>query len=81
LDFTTDDGWVRGVVVEAVGATNSGVVLRSESRSGSFFCILDLAQDVAAGYQGQTNAGTYYATSPDAVCAGETFVADVAAGW
>jgi type IV pilus assembly protein PilA len=82
LDFATDNGWVRGVVVEAIGATNSGVVLRSESRSGSFFCILDLAQDVAApGYQGQTAAGTYYATSTDATCAGETFVADVATGW
>jgi type IV pilus assembly protein PilA len=82
LDFATDDGWVRGVTVEAVGATNSAVILRSESRSGSFFCILDLAQDVAApGYEGQTNAGTYYATSPNNVCAGETFSADVATGW
>lgn len=81
LNFTVDDGWVRGVQVEALGVSNTAVILRSESRSGTYFCILDLAQDTTTAYQGQTEAGTYYATSADATCAGETFVANVETGW
>jgi type IV pilus assembly protein PilA len=83
LDFTKDDGWVRGVQVESLETGNNGVLLRSESKSGTFFCIMDLARDVSAAYEGQTKAGTYYAkvSPPTAVCTGASFSADVATGW
>lgn len=53
LNYTLDDAWVAGVV-PALGATDQVVVLRSESRSGTVFCLAD----VATG----TSAGTYYAS-------------------
>jgi type IV pilus assembly protein PilA len=81
LDFLSDNGWVRGVFPEAVDASSSAVMLRSESRSGSVFCIMDLSQEVPLGYEGETQAGTYYATTADGTCAGSSWDPDVAAGW
>lgn len=81
LDWTLDDGWTRGVDVESLEAGNNGVLLRSESKSGTWFCLMDLARDVTLAYEGKTTAGTYYAKSTDAVCAGEAFNADVGTGW
>ncbi len=79
LNFTTDNGWVRGVVVEELdGVTNGNwVVLRSESRSGTRFCI----QDIAPG----ATAGTYYANAATDDCPAGGAVAgwdaDAGTGW
>ncbi len=81
LDFAVDDGWVRGVLVESLEGGNNGVLLRSESKSGTWYCLMDLARNVTLAYEGKTAAGTYYAKSTDATCAGETFSADVGTGW
>ena len=77
LDFSTDNGWQRGVVVEGLSDSDNGVLLRSESKSGSYFCLLDLARTPAAAVEGKSAAGTYFATSADATCTGETF----GSGW
>jgi type IV pilus assembly protein PilA len=77
LNFTTDDGWVRGALVEELDTNGAWVVLRSESRSGDFFCI----QDIATG----STAGTYYATASTANCPAGGAVAgwsaDAGTGW
>ena len=64
LAWGTEDAAARGVIVQAVGGTPSGqlVVLRSWSKSGTMFCIADVAQDLTATTAGvPTGAGTYYA--------------------
>jgi type IV pilus assembly protein PilA len=77
LDFGTDNGWVRGALVEELDAAGNWVVLRSESRSGTFFCI----QDIATG----ATAGTYYANAAAADCPAGGAVAgwdaDAGTGW
>jgi type IV pilus assembly protein PilA len=66
---TADNAWVREVAVEELDTNGNWVVLRSESRSGTFFCV----QDIATG----TVAGTYYATAASSDCP----AGGAASGW
>ena len=64
LNWSTNDAGQRGVVVNSIGGGTSGdqaVALQSLSKSGTMFCILDVAQTLSAAFMGQTAAGTYYA--------------------
>lgn len=69
LAWNTDDAAARGAnVVEVTGGTTSdqAVVLQSLSKSGTQFCIMDIAQS-GITLRGQSTAGTFYhkdATSP-----------------
>lgn len=63
LNWTTDDAGARGVEVRTVAGGTSGdqaVVLASLSKSGTMFCIKDIAQNLTTAVAGDTDAGTYY---------------------
>jgi type IV pilus assembly protein PilA len=76
LTWNTTDATQNGVMA-AVDAASQVVVLVSTSKSGSQFCIMNIAQDLGAAVNGQTLAGTYYAkkdgvaTAPTSVAVGE----------
>lgn len=62
LDWGNPDATQRGVVVENVGSGGRGVVLKTLSKSGTLFCLIDTAEDFPyTGYAGVSQAGTYYA--------------------
>jgi type IV pilus assembly protein PilA len=80
LDWTTTDASSNGVMA-ALDATEQVVVLVSTSVSGNQFCIMNIAQDLAAGsVNGQTAAGTYYARNPNPVSPPSTSVATNSCG-
>lgn len=61
LDFTTTDADRNGVMVAVVNP--QVVVVTSTSRSNRRFCIMHIAVDQSAAVNGQTLAGTYYASA------------------
>lgn len=68
LDWSSDDAAARGVQVLAIGGgtgADQGVALKSLSKSGTMFCIMDIAQTLTAAFMGETAAGTYYAKEDD----------------
>lgn len=72
LDWSTTDADVEGVM-GAISGTQV-VVLVSTSQSGKQFCIMNIAADVGTAVNGQTAAGTYYATNPAEVTTPPTSV-------
>lgn len=66
LDWGNPDAGARGLEIVSVdGGTNSdqAVALQSLSKSGTMFCIADIAQNLTGGetFMGESGAGTYYA--------------------
>ncbi|MCA1834188.1 MAG: hypothetical protein LC750_15945, partial [Actinobacteria bacterium] len=64
-------------VPEELATGSQAVVLRSWSSSGTTFCLMDVAADLAAAFHGKTSAGTYYAkvasTASGDTCATATY--------
>jgi len=87
LNWTTADAAARGLVVqEAAAGTPAGqtVILRSLSKSGTLFCIADVAQDLSVSGGVSVDAGTYYVKVANAslttTCTG-TWQVTTALGW
>jgi type IV pilus assembly protein PilA len=81
LNYASADASARGVEVDQLDTNGTWVVLKSLSKSGTMFCL----QDIASG----TSAGTYYAKVASATATtacptgGSTtnWFADAGSGW
>jgi type IV pilus assembly protein PilA len=78
IDWSTTDATSSGVRVALSGTPPQVVVLVSTSKSGSQYCIMNIAADLTTGVNGQTLAGTYYkknsatvSTPPTSVSVGQ----------
>lgn len=62
LEWGNPDAGSRGVIIEDISTNEEGVVLSSKSRSGTLFCMADLAApfDYSAEGYPLTQAGIFY---------------------
>jgi prepilin-type N-terminal cleavage/methylation domain-containing protein len=60
INWDTTDAEAQGVMAALNGTPPQVVVLVSTSRSGTMFCIMNIAADLGAPINGQQTAGTYY---------------------
>lgn len=67
ITWTTSDATQQGVAVALNGTPPQVVVLVSTSKSGSQYCIMNIAADLGTAVNGQTLAGTYYLKNPATV--------------
>lgn len=92
VNWTTTDATAQGVAVALSGTPPQVVVLVSTSKSGSQYCIMNIAADLTTGVNGQTLAGTYYlknsatvGTPPASVTTGQCgtsgYTKSESAGW
>ena len=88
LDWSDDDAAARGVMVLSIGGgtgSDQAVALKSLSKSGTMFCIMDIAQNLG----GTTTflgagpaAGTYYGKEDDGTdCDGSTSWGSTTTSW